>query len=455
MRDWKYKILLYFLRGLIYAKRVLVFLLKSVWQAIVYLYQFLRRTIGFRIYKLIFKSKQLTGRISQPFSSRLKVLFSKRMALEMVLFLVIVAIAYPQSILYSASNVNIPGRGTLLYKIAGPGYQDFSLEEVEVNTIMTVPRQETDQSWRSGAVSIQTANSPVSHSFSMYPGISSISAGGGALVKPNIFPNATFPVLNGISARMAIIYHTVQPGETAGQIANNYGLSMVTILWANNLTNYSYIRPGQQLKILPVSGLLHKVKKGETVAKIAKTYNTQPEKIIKFNKLKEDGSDMVVGEDLIIPDGVKPTPVYVAPSRYYPDFSNVAAPPSSANSPLGSGYIWPTTVRRITQYFGWRHTGVDIAGPAGNPVYAARSGVVIKSQCGWNSGYGCYIIIDHGNGVQTVYGHNSRLYVFAGEGVEQGQTISLMGSTGRSTGSHLHFEVRIGGRRVNPLQYIR
>jgi murein DD-endopeptidase MepM/ murein hydrolase activator NlpD len=112
-------------------------------------------------------------------------------------------------------------------------------------------------------------------------------------------------------------------------------------------------------------------------------------------------------------------------------------------------------VRRITQYFGWRHTGLDIAGKLGTPIYATRAGKVIKSQCGWNGGYGCYIIIDHGGGVISLYGHNSQLFVSVGDKVVQGQNISVEGSTGRSTGPHLHFEIRVNGVHQNPLKYIR
>lgn len=98
---------------------------------------------------------------------------------------------------------------------------------------------------------------------------------------------------------------------------------------------------------------------------------------------------------------------------------------------------------------------MDIAGPIGTAIYAAKGGTVVKAQPGWNGGYGTYIILDHGDGLQTLYGHNSQLFVAVGEVVSQGQTIAAMGSTGRSTGPHLHFEVRVNGSRLNPLKYIR
>ena len=122
--------------------------------------------------------------------------------------------------------------------------------------------------------------------------------------------------------------------------------------------------------------------------------------------------------------------------------------------PIAGKLNWPTTSKRITQYFlGWRHSGLDIGVKVGQPVYAANDGVVITS--GWNSGgYGYYVIIDHGNGFHTLYAHNSKNYVTKGERVKKGDVISASGSTGRSTGPHLHFEVRVNGNKVNPLDYL-
>ena len=176
--------------------------------------------------------------------------------------------------------------------------------------------------------------------------------------------------------------------------------------------------------------------------------------IVSYNKLA-DASDIVIGEQLIIPNGVKVAVVYASTPSTKSVFRQVSAPPPSIDAPAGSGFLWPAGVRRISQYYGWQHTGLDIAGPIGTPLYASKSGTVIKSQCGYNGGYGCYIILDHGGGVQTLYGHSSQLLVSVGEKVIQGQTIALMGSTGRSTGPHIHFEVRINGVRENPLKYIK
>ena len=121
---------------------------------------------------------------------------------------------------------------------------------------------------------------------------------------------------------------------------------------------------------------------------------------------------------------------------------------------MGLGMLWPATVRRITQYFNWRHRGIDIAGPTGTLIYAALDGMVEIS--GWNSGgYGYQIVLRHSNGMKTRYAHSSKLFVSVGQKVTKGEVIALMGSTGRSTGSHLHFEVVVGGVRVNPFLYVK
>jgi len=249
--------------------------------------------------------------------------------------------------------------------------------------------------------------------------------------------------------RDKIASYTVEEGDNINYIAKKFGLSVNTMLWANNLTSYSIIRPGDKLTILPSNGLVHKIIKGDTLSKIAKKYNAESEKIIEVNKLAS-ADDLTLGENLIIPNGVKPaTPVYSLRTNWSPA-------PASAAAIKGSGsMLWPSTCRRITQYFGWRHSGIDIACPRNSAIYAADSGTVIKAQGGWNGGYGIYIIIDHGNGLQTLYGHLSKLYVKSGDQVNKGDAIGAEGSTGRSTGPHVHFEVRQAGYRKNPLSYIK
>ncbi|MBI4427315.1 MAG: peptidoglycan DD-metalloendopeptidase family protein [Candidatus Magasanikbacteria bacterium] len=451
----RHKILLVGLKSLVYLKRGLIWSLTRISFLFIKLGLLGKNIFGFRVLKIGFRFKKLFGKLNLGGNNRLTELLGARWTLQIIIFLVITFLMVPHSRLYTRDTTEIAGQKTLLYKIVGPGEQDFSLDAITFETVSATVQEKTAPNWKEGAVGAQPGATAGAASQPFQPqDIASISSGGMALSKPTILPGAVVPGSTSGPTRTQIVLHTVQTGDTIGSIAEKYRVSIATILWANNLTERSYIRPGNELKILPVSGLLHTVKKGDTIAKIAKLYKTDAEKIIKFNKLKEDGSDVVIGEGLVIPDGLKPQPVY-APSRVYTQLGSVSAPPYSVNAPAGSGYLWPTTVRRITQYFSWRHTGIDIAGPVGTPIYASRNGTVIRSQCGWNGGYGCYIIIDHGGGITTLYGHNSRLYVKVGESVSQGQTIALMGSTGRSTGPHSHFEVRVNGRRVNPFQYVK
>lgn len=448
------KAFLWLLQGLVYVKRTFiwtgrffVFVLKPVWQMF-------QKTIGFRLFKIKFKWQRSTNNVQLPFKKQIWELVGKREFLQIILFIVVLIIAIPHTKLYARNTTQIPGRETLLYKIIGPGEQDFPLEEVNMDYTALKPKNST--SWREGAISAQPINLNNNNQL-INQDFSSVSAGGTALTKPNIITGNNLPGTN-IASRDEIILHAVQPGESIGTIADKYGISINTILWANNLTTRSYIRPGDQLKILPTSGLIHKIIKGDNLVKIAKLYKAQESEIIKTNKLQANGTDIVIGEELIIPGGTKPQPVvtYKPPARQYQQLETISAPPASSNaSPGSSGYIWPAGVHHITQYFSWRHTGLDIAGPVGTPLYAAKAGTVIRSQCGWNGGYGCHIVIDHGSGMTTLYGHASRLFVAVGDVVEQGQTIAAMGSTGRSTGPHVHFEVRINNKRLNPLTYVR
>jgi murein DD-endopeptidase MepM/ murein hydrolase activator NlpD len=251
-----------------------------------------------------------------------------------------------------------------------------------------------------------------------------------------------------------ITKYVVKAGETISSIAKKFGISVDTILWQNNLQPTSKIKPGATLDILPVTGVTYKVKWGDTLGAISGKYGVDSAKILSVNNLL-DATSLRAGQALIIPGGKQAS--YYQPKTYTP-----AAPVASVTKLFTGGKVtgtgnmlWPTVGRIVTQYYSWRHHGLDIGIPKGQPIYAADSGTVIVSQCGWNNGYGCYIKIDHGNGILTLYGHASRLDVAPGDAVTRGQTIGLVGSTGKSTGSHIHLEVRVNGKTVNPLGYIK
>ncbi len=253
--------------------------------------------------------------------------------------------------------------------------------------------------------------------------------------------------------------YEVQEGDTVSSIAQKYGVSINTVLWANNLTARSVLRLGQKLTILPVTGVLHTVKRGETLGAIAKQYGSDVDRILATNRVSSP-SQIQIGEELVIPEGRPPVvaraPVPAAPPRLG-DVRDVFKPPAEAPpSQVAEGVdlVWPTDQKRINQYFKARHGGLDINGTLSNATYAVDAGIVTYS--GWNSGgYGNMILIDHGNGMITRYAHHSKMYVKVGDQVLKGQTIGMVGSTGRSTGPHLHFELYVNGKRVNPLTYYK
>ena len=249
--------------------------------------------------------------------------------------------------------------------------------------------------------------------------------------------------------RSEVIEYVVESGDILGSIAEKFEISVATILWANDLSFYSVIRPGQKLKILPTDGLIYTIKKGDALEKIAKTYQSDINDIIESNKL-ESIHDIIAGQDLLLPGGIKPT-TYTPTTR---TVASVFTPAPAASSTGGGELLWPTNSTKITQYFKWRHSGLDISNKTGQPIYASESGKVTAA--GWNNGgYGYYVIINHGNGLETLYAHASKLYVSKGDTVSRGDVIAAIGSTGWSTGPHIHYEVRVNNVRKNPLDYIK
>ncbi len=255
--------------------------------------------------------------------------------------------------------------------------------------------------------------------------------------------------------RSEIIDYTVKPGDTVSGIADKYGIDTDTIKWANNLSSINQVKPGDTIKILPVPGVAVAVKSGDTLSSLAKKYSANSQAILDFpfNDVPDD-QQLKVGQVLIIPDGSPPEAP--APRRPQPQYlargSQGTSPAYSA--PGGASFIWPTHSVGISQYFSWYHPGLDLPNPAEPPILAAAGGRV--TWAGWDTtGYGNRIDIDHGNGYLTRYGHLSNIYVSVGQIVSQGQVIGQMGSTGRSTGPHLHFEIHFQGIAVNPLAILK
>jgi len=255
-----------------------------------------------------------------------------------------------------------------------------------------------------------------------------------------------------LQRRGGIVEYQVAGGDTVSSIAQKFGVSLDTIRWVNNLKSVDDIKPGQVLRILPVSGVLHSVRRGETVYSIAKIYDVSPQPIVDFpfNTFIDDETfALAVGQELIVPSGVMPKVKLW--SKPIPKTDYLAEVPQG--QPTGQ-FIWPA-VGKISQRYSWYHKAIDIANPAAPAVVASRGGTVLSA--GWNfpQAYGINIIIDHGDGYKTLYAHLSSMAVSPGQSVLRGQVIGTMGSTGRSTGIHLHFEISTPKGNVNPLGYLK
>jgi LysM repeat protein len=222
-----------------------------------------------------------------------------------------------------------------------------------------------------------------------------------------------------------ISVYVVREGDTLSAIAQMFGVSVNTIAWANDIRG-GRISVGQQLVILPISGVSHKVVKGDTLQSIAKKYKADLGEILAYNDLAANAK-LALGDVVIVPDG---------------EVTAVASSGSVAVSAPSGYYKHPVPGARKTQGL-HGHNGVDFGAPIGTPVLASAEGtVIIARSSGWNGGYGLYVVVSHANGTQTLYSHLSQVNVTVGSRVERGETIGKIGNTGKSTGPHLHFEVR-------------
>ncbi|MDQ2933147.1 MAG: peptidoglycan DD-metalloendopeptidase family protein [bacterium] len=240
---------------------------------------------------------------------------------------------------------------------------------------------------------------------------------------------------NSTQSNTQISTYVVRNGDTLSEIAEMFNVSVNTIMWANGMSKGSSIRLGQSLIILPITGIKYTIKKGDSIKAIAATYKADVEEILQYNDISLT-TTLVAGQNILIPDAEIQISV---PTRAVVK-ANIA---SGTKAPTYAGYYTRPVIGGTRTQGIHGYNGVDIAGAVGTPLYAAAAGkVILSSNSGWNGGYGNLIIISHSNGTQTVYAHNSKNIVSVGETVEQGEKIGLMGSTGKSTGSHLHFEIR-------------
>lgn len=272
----------------------------------------------------------------------------------------------------------------------------------------------------------------------------------GALLSRLAVADTTRPT----ETRTGIITYTVQPGDTVEAIAVRFGLQPSTLVWSNEAVEETPDRLdiGQVLYVLPVDGIWYTVKEDDTLDSIASRFKAKVEDIIAspLNDLS-GGSNLLPGQKIVIPRGVKPFVPRAVPQPNNTYAASAYTGPAPRVAASGT-FQWPTN-GYISQGYWWGHRAIDIANAIGVPIAASDSGYV--SFAGWDStGYGYMVILNHGNGFATVYAHLSAYYVDPGQPVSRGQIIAAMGSTGRSTGPHLHFEIRYGGVLQNPLYYL-
>jgi murein DD-endopeptidase MepM/ murein hydrolase activator NlpD len=236
-----------------------------------------------------------------------------------------------------------------------------------------------------------------------------------------------------------ISIYTVREGDNLSKIAELFDVSVNTIVWANNLNRNEGLKQGQNLVILPISGVRHQVKKGDTVSEIAKKYKADLNEILLYNDISIN-SKLIPGDIILIPDGELATPVKSKPIKGSLATNN---PVHDADGPSYPGYYMRPVIGGTRSQGLHGYNAVDIAAPIGTPIYASAKGKVILSiSGGWNGGYGSFIIISHDNGTQTLYAHNSKNIVKLGDTVDKGDLIAKVGQTGHATGPHVHFEIR-------------
>ena len=270
-------------------------------------------------------------------------------------------------------------------------------------------------------------------------------------------------------ARNQVQRYTVQENDTIIGIGEQFNLKPSTILWGNPYTlsdDPHALLAGLEINILPVDGVYYEWHDGDGLNGVSDVFGVTPEDIIDFpaNGLSREtigdysNPNIRPGTWLIIPGGSRAFVNWSAPliTRENPAVASIYGPGACqavTDGPLGSGtFIWPTTETWISGYDydeGTNHRAIDIAGSLGNSVFAADAGVVVYA--GWNNhGYGNVVMIDHGNGWQTLYAHLDSYNVDCGYYVFKGDTIAALGTTGNSSGPHLHYEMRYNGVPVNP-----
>ena len=267
-----------------------------------------------------------------------------------------------------------------------------------------------------------------------------ISLVDGSALVPQDGPSGTAASVAARPSSSAVSVYVVRAGDNLSTIAEMHGVSVNTIKWANDLKGT--IHEGQELVILPVSGVRHKVISGDTVASLAKKYSAEEDEIRAHNDLT---GELAAGQDILIPNGtIAAAPSVKIAAKAKTSGSGAGASVAAGGPAAASGYYgWPVAGGIITQGI-HGYNGIDIGAPNGTPIYAAAAGTVVVAigNGGYNGGYGNYVVVQHSNGTQTLYAHMTSVQTSSGATVANGEQIGTVGNTGKSTGNHLHFEVR-------------
>ena len=280
---------------------------------------------------------------------------------------------------------------------------------------------------------------------------------------PLLVSNSLSPHLNPITfegkrPEQSVITYTVQANDTPIGISLEFGIKPETLLGGNAFLSEeaSALQTGNILTILPVDGVLHDVRDGDSLEKLADQYGVSMEDIIAYepNNL-EFPYRLYPDTQIMVPGGTREVWFWTAPQAPSRASTSDSTGSGIASLVQGTGtFIWPLGYRRITQAFWYGHPAIDVGAPEGTPLYASDTGTV--TWAGWNVyGYGNLIVVNHGNGYETYYGHLSGINVYPGQVVNQGQQIGATGNTGRSSGPHLHFEIRLYNSMLQPLGYLR
>ncbi len=454
LKKYGIKFLLLLLDALKTVGRVIRLLLRALSVPFALLWKLIVRRLVFLIYRLLLRAKLVAGGTLPPVRRRFFAVFSHRYVVHIAI--AVIAVFVVTSNLYAhGTDLGQASAQSMFNSLVNVEPSDYSSpDSSDVNAESQLNRVPVDGS--------ATGSNPVTP---LVIEIEPYLYDQSGVLKPHSLPGTDVgselsdtgeaPV----SASEPKTY-TIENGDTISGIAQKFGISVNTVLWANGMTARSLLKVGRTLTILPVSGVLHTVKKGETLGGIAKRYGADLDEVLAANRIASAGQ-IRIGQNLIVPGGQPPAPVIrqVAPTppSTLGNVRDVFLPPPTGVVGQGAEagrLAWPTDQHLINQYFHNGHPGIDINGNLSNHTYAADDGIV--TYAGWNSGgYGNMILIDHGNGMITRYGHHSKLYVKVGDQVTKGQVIGQIGSTGHSTGPHLHFELYVNGKRANPLSYYR